>query len=246
MIVHALAFSLQLATATRLGVVAPQPPDLVLDGPGDGVAVVVSAASLSAAATLDEHVGRYVLQHRSATVERALNAAEPLGRARHLVPGMVVVYAIAAATRDTELQRATLRTGAGYALADIVGGALKFSVGRHRPDSLNDAWRFSPFQRGSERHSFPSGHTYHAFALASGIADETEAAWPDVLAYGVATLVAAQRVYSRAHWASDAVAGTVLGIGVSRYGRRHLGPRQRPAAPSISATLVRVLIPLRL
>lgn len=244
MIAQALAFALQVAAAGRLGVAAPQPPDPAMDGL-DGAAVVVSVASLSIVAAMDERVGGYVLAHRSATVERTLDAVEPLGRARYLIPGMAVVYVTAVAGRNTDLQRATLRTGIGYAVTDIVGGALKFSVGRHRPDSLNDAWRFEPFRRGSEWHSFPSGHTYHAFALASGIADETDADWPDVLAYGVATLVAAQRVYSRAHWASDAVAGAVLGIGVSRYGRRHLGPRRRTdEAPPDPPILVRLVIPL--
>jgi membrane-associated phospholipid phosphatase len=207
MIVQALAFSLQLAAVTQLGVTASAAPDTGAGGP--------------------------------TAVGRVFEAVEPLGRARYLIPGMVTVYVAVAAAGNAELERATLRTGAGYALTDIVGGALKLAIGRHRPDSLNDAWRFSPFRRGSEWHSFPSGHTYHAFALASGIAEETAATWPDVLAYALASLVGAQRVYSRAHWPSDVAAGAVLGVVVSRYGRRHLGPRERdPSSPARSTPLV--------
>ena len=59
---------------------------------------------------------------------------------------------------------------AGYAVSNAIVGVLKPVVGRHRPDSTNNAWRFDPFSAGGEWHSFPSSHAVHAFSLAAGAA----------------------------------------------------------------------------
>ncbi len=60
------------------------------------------------------------------------------------------------------------------------------------------------------RHSFPSGHTTVAFAFASVVACRHSAVW-GVLAYGLATFVAASRVNDKAHYVHDTVAGATLG-----------------------------------
>ncbi len=65
-------------------------------------------------------------------------------------------------------------------------------------------------------HSFPSGEGTAAYSCATIIAEE----WHDLpgaapLSYGVATLVALERLNDNAHWASDLFAAGVLGCGVS-------------------------------
>lgn len=183
---------------------------------------------LAFAAAFDEQISSYFQRHPSRNADRVARAVEPLGRARVLLPAMAATYGVTLLTESKNDERWALRTIVGYVVTDAAGSILKLVVGRHRPDSTNDAWRFRLFASGHGWRSFPSGHVYHAFAVASSIADESDQGAVDILSYSLAALVAAQRVYTRAHWPSDVVGGAVLGIGLSRYARRQIGPRRRP------------------
>jgi membrane-associated phospholipid phosphatase len=214
----------------QLGIAGPEAPDLsarLFTGASTQGTVFGVVGVLAVAAALDEQIGSYVQTHRSRAADRVADAVEPLGRARVLLPAMAATYGVTLLTRSNNDDRWALRTIVGYVATDAAGSILKLVVGRHRPDSSNDAWRFRPLGYHNEWRSFPSGHSYHAFAIASSIADESDQVSVDILSYAVATLVAAQRVYSRAHWPTDVVAGAVLGIGFSRYARRQIGPRPR-------------------
>jgi undecaprenyl-diphosphatase len=226
-----------LLAAQLVAVTPSAPPDAV--GRNDQGFATASAERtalgvlgfLAVAAVFDEQVSSYFLRHQSRDADRVANVVEPLGRARILLPAMAVTYGVTLLTESKNDERWALRTIVGYVATDAAGSILKLVVGRHRPDSTNDAWRFRPFGFHNEWRSFPSGHVYHAFAVASSIADESDRGVIDVLSYGLATLVAAQRVYSRAHWPSDVIGGAVLGIGLSRYARRQIGPRKREETP---------------
>jgi hypothetical protein len=197
-----------------------------------GQRTAIGVVGLLAVATVfDEQISDYVRRHQSRDADRVAQVVEPLGRARVLLPAMAAAYGVTLLTDSKNDERWALRTIVGYVVTDAAGSILKLVVGRHRPDSTNDAWRFRSFGFHNEWRSFPSGHVYHAFAVASAIADESDQSATDILSYGLATLVAAQRVYSRAHWPSDVIGGVVLGIGLSRYARRQIGPRKREQQP---------------
>jgi membrane-associated phospholipid phosphatase len=189
------------------------------------------AGLLAVAAAFDEQISGYVQRHQSRDADRVARVVEPLGRARVLLPAMAAAYGVTLLTASENDERWALRTIVGYVVTDAAGSILKLVVGRHRPDSTNDAWRFRSFGFHNEWRSLPSGHVYHAFAVASSIADESDQSAIDILSYGLATLVAAQRVYSGAHWPSDVIGGAVLGVGLSRYARRQIGPRKREETP---------------
>jgi membrane-associated phospholipid phosphatase len=106
-------------------------------------------------------------------------------------------------------------------LAEGIGFVLKRAIGRARPYVSNsaDPRDFSigtGFGTG-DRRSFPSGHTYTAFALASAVTSETREWWPGSswfvapLLYGGATAVGLSRMYHNMHWASDIVLGAAVG-----------------------------------
>jgi membrane-associated phospholipid phosphatase len=86
-----------------------------------------------------------------------------------------------------------LALGATYATV----GALKLTVSEERPDGSNDQ-------------SFPSGHAAGSFAVAT-VLDREYGGATGWIAYGVATFVAASRVYGDHHWFQDVVAGAVIG-----------------------------------
>lgn len=67
---------------------------------------------------------------------------------------------------------------------------------------------------GADRLSFPSGHTAAAFTLAEFMAQEysDKSPWYGVIGYSFATATGVFRMYNKAHWFSDVVAGAGFGI----------------------------------
>jgi len=92
----------------------------------------------------------------------------------------------------------------------IITPALKLAVGRSRPNkTAQDTDVFQPF---SGEQSFPSGHTTQAFGVASVLAWS----YPDqpvigALAFTVAAGVGLSRINDDNHYASDVVAGALIG-----------------------------------
>ena len=92
---------------------------------------------------------------------------------------------------------------------------LKYAVSRPRPD-------------GSNRLSFPSGHTSNAFSWAT-IANHHYGSRVGIPAYLVAGFVGASRLERGAHHLSDVLAGAALGYLVARTVlRQNAQPVDRP------------------
>ena len=177
--------------------------------------VVVGSAIVAATAPFDRSLDRWATSHHQRTLDRAATAVDPFGRARFILPALAASWGASRLTRHPHVANAVLRIAAGYLAADAAESALKGSVGRHRPDSTGGSpWRFDPFSRTGEWHSFPSAHMAHATALAAGIAAESSRHSIAIAAFGVAALVGAQRIYLGAHWPSDVTASAVLGVAV--------------------------------
>lgn len=97
--------------------------------------------------------------------------------------------------------------------------ALKLATGRSTPDKEQGTTHFRPLS-GLDT-SLPSTHAAASFAVATVVADRYEGpvGW---LAYGLAGAVAASRVYSDKHFASDVVVGSLIGWGLGKFlSRRH-------------------------
>lgn len=82
-----------------------------------------------------------------------------------------------------------------------VVGIMKYSIAQTRPD-------------GSNNHSFPSGHSALAFALAGVVHHEFKntSPWISVLGYTSATVTGAMRILNNKHWYSDVLVGAGIGI----------------------------------
>ncbi len=126
-----------------------------------------------------------------------------LGGARAtIVTGLVLAVA------GGEARQAGLAALIGNALSHLAVQVLKRAVARPRPC---DAWgRPLATIDLPDPFSFPSGHAAAAFATALPVAVQ----WPVAgsVAVGLAAVVAASRVRLRVHYASDVVAGVVLGM----------------------------------
>lgn len=95
----------------------------------------------------------------------------------------------------------------------IITGVLKEVTGRYRPSTHRGVYTFKPFSGNA---SFPSGESTEAFAAGSVIAAEYPHLWVEIPCYGVASLVAFARMREDGHWASDVVAGALIGTTVGR------------------------------
>ena len=110
-----------------------------------------------------------------------------------------------------------LRFGAALgAESALTNGPIKFAFRRIRPTNAPSG----PLPYGMHRprtSAFPSGHATTAFTAATLLANGTNAA---PAFYGLAALVAASRVYTRMHHASDVLAGAVLGLAMGQVAKR--------------------------
>ena len=107
----------------------------------------------------------------------------------------------------------------------IITPTIKFITGRARPRENSGTATFHPFSTNySSNSSFPSGHTTQAFALASVIANHYDETWVKCSAYTIASLVGVARSYHSAHFASDVLAGALIGSLVGKSVVAHNKP----------------------
>jgi len=173
---------------------------------------VTAGGAIAAAALLDESARTFWLDRHSSFASSLADAGNFVGTGRNIIAGLAVTYVVARITHHRRTANAVLRISAGYAVSNVIVGVLKPVVGRHRPDSTNDAWRFKPFSTEGEWHSFPSSHAVHAFSIAAGAAIATRRSWVAALGYSAATVVAWSRVYDDQHWTSDVTTAAVIGM----------------------------------
>lgn len=88
-----------------------------------------------------------------------------------------------------------------YAAATLTTYCLKRTVNELRPDK-------------SDHRSFPSGHATYAFAGAAMLHHEygSRSPWISIGGFGLATLIAADRVRQDRHYLHDVCAGAVIGV----------------------------------
>lgn len=117
-----------------------------------------------------------------------------------------------------------LRFGAALgAESALTNGPIKFAFRRIRPASAPSG----PLPYGMHRprtSAFPSGHATSAFTAATLLSAGSRAA---PAFYGLAALVAASRVYTRMHHASDVLAGAILGMAMGAAVKRLLAASDR-------------------
>ncbi|MGA2270749.1 MAG: phosphatase PAP2 family protein [Bryobacteraceae bacterium] len=136
-----------------------------------------------------------------------------VGAAYTLIPILGGFYVSGVLAKSAKLRGTGLLGGEAVADALIVSEVLKFATGRQRPLEGDGGGHF--LHGGG---SFPSGHAIESFALASVIAHRWRHKKAVVIAaYGLATLVSASRFSGQKHFASDIVAGGVMGWFIGRH-----------------------------
>lgn len=186
---------------------------------GQDWAWVAGAAGLvGVAGTFDGQIKTESQQDRTPRQDRLTHEFQKFGSEYSWVvlAGLVTYGSL----RDDREAKATAFDGvaASVIASGIITPALKFAVGRERPNRSEHTLDVQPF---SGEYSFPSGHATQAFALATVISEHYSKLWVQVLAYGSAGVVGYSRIQQNSHYASDVVAGAVIGTVVAHAIVKH-------------------------
>ena len=196
-----------------------------------GKQAAVAGILLLTSGFADEGLREELQEHRSGTSNTYAQLGNAMGEPLYLVSGIGVALLAGELSGNKQLSGLAWRVGRAAAMASAATTALKYTVGRTRP-THGDSDDFQPFGGGT---SFPSGHTTLAFAVATAIADETQNGWVDAAVYGAATLTAYARVNDDRHWASDVLAGALVGHLSARWlSRRDASLRLAPQSIGLS------------
>jgi len=183
----------------------------------------LGTAAVGVTAAFDERVQTYVQEHSTAGSRDLANRLRPLGswQGTALMVALLGVGELAgnanvAATGADGIEATLFATG-------LVTPFIQ-TVGRERPSAEQGPHSFQPFSGAA---SFPSGEVTQAFALASVVTAHTDSVVLRSVVWGLAGLVGWERIELDRHWASDVVAGALIGSAVGRWVVRRQEPSRR-------------------
>lgn len=135
------------------------------------------------------------------SMKDTFSAGQTIGAATTQLAGAFATYSIGRMTGNQKVAVIGADLVRAQFVSQAVTQAIKFSVGRTRPDGTSL--------------SFPSGHSASAFATAAVL--QRHLGWKaGVPAYGVAAYVAASRIQVKRHYHSDVAFGAAIGIMAGR------------------------------
>jgi membrane-associated phospholipid phosphatase len=176
-------------------------------------------AGVGATAAFDRTIRDHVQARRTAGEDRFMTRAQNFNTF-YVLGGFAVWGELGGDTRAKNVAMDGLASS--IIASGLITPVLKFVVGRERPYTTSATFKFKPF---SGNYSFPSGHATQAFAVATTIAEHYPVWWVEGLAYGSAALIGYARIEQNAHFASDVVAGSLIGWSVARaVVQRNNGP----------------------
>ncbi len=166
----------------------------------------IAAGAILVASLSDKKIDQFA---KNQADSRVMRGWDTVGNA--LPYALVGAAGAAFALGDNRMRNIGLISLQSVAAATGIAIGTKYLVGRSRPMEENGPWSQTAHSRSNA--SFPSGHATVAFAAVTPFAKEYDAPW----LYAVAALGSAGRVAGRQHWASDAVAGGLLGYAVGAW-----------------------------
>ena len=166
--------------------------------------------------TLDQDIFKWFEKNRTEAASDFFGFMNRLGDGGFLTGLMAAMYLTGEIAGEPGLRKTALLSLESFVTAGILTTALKMAVGRARPRAFEGSQSFHLFSTSSTYTSFPSGHSTAAFAVAASVAGQSESRVVDILAYGLATMVAVSRVQKEKHWASDSFIGSAIGYFVAK------------------------------
>jgi membrane-associated phospholipid phosphatase len=153
---------------------------------------------------------------------------EPFGNlyGLYFFPAMYVAGLV---TKQPKIESIALGGVKSLAISSLIYGVSKKMIRRSRPDQTDNTFDFAPPFAKSNYNSSPSGHSNTIFTVATALAMEfKETKWVPIVAYTIAGLTAASRIYQNRHWTSDVLVGSALGHFVTKAVWRNNNRQRTP------------------
>jgi membrane-associated phospholipid phosphatase len=166
--------------------------------------------------SFDRDINDWVQKHRTSVSEDVSSFVSNFGNGGVLLGMMAALYAAGEIGHKDSWRKTALVSIESLATASIFVWGIKAATGRARPETGESSHSFHPFTLKSAYHSFPSGHAAAAFAVATTIAEQSNALAVDIIAYSLATFAGLSRMHDNEHWASDVFIGSAIGYLVSK------------------------------
>lgn len=166
---------------------------------------------------------------RKRSAVKALGKASEVGDQPPLYLITAAVFASGLAMGDRRSTKAGLRMIASHFIAIRIKNAAKHLVDRTRPNLIPEQGRYE-MRKGKrfdpDYNSFPSGHTASSVAVARALGREYPAQHGGALA--IAGAIAAAQVVRSKHYASDLVAGALIGLAAEKLADLWLRQMAKP------------------
>lgn len=114
------------------------------------------------------------------------------------------------------IRQTFLLSGESLLLTELIVQMGKISFGRARPYTGEGAYSFHPLSFKEKWHSFPSGHAASAWALAACWSSLSHNRYLNAFLFSWATGVSLSRIFLDKHFASDVIAGSLLGYFIGK------------------------------
>jgi undecaprenyl-diphosphatase len=173
------------------------------------IGIVIIAAIITAAFYLDEAVRDFIASHQNHGMRNFMRNVSRFGDwPEHFFPGLALA-GVAWWRGNKKWTRIFLSMVIALSIAGLASRAIEISTGRARPSvKSEEAWNGPRWS--SKYHAFPSGHVTASAAFFAVLAF---ANWRIGLPFlAIPILIGCSRIYGGAHYLSDIVCATVLGI----------------------------------
>ncbi|MFO7809822.1 MAG: phosphatase PAP2 family protein [Candidatus Delongbacteria bacterium] len=160
----------------------------------------------------DSYINGKFISNRNSFNDNISASAKLFGDKYILAGGFVSLYALSEAFENHKLKKTSVLGLKSMAVSGIITYSLKLLTHRKRPRSSSDPYEFSGPSFSTKDLSFPSGHTTLAFSAAKIInGSYSDIKYLPCLTYSAAVLTGLSRIYDNEHWASDVLAGAIIG-----------------------------------
>ena len=191
-----------------------------------------SAAFLVGGSHLDAPVLHGIQSQNEGPVADFLSVSNEFGSTK-MIPATAGVFAVSLLTDDAKFQDAAFTSMQSLIYSTAAVFAVKYAVGRMRPEAGNGTRAFDAFSGNT---SFPSGHTAAAFAVVT----PWVMYYPNPVTYGlfaVSAGTAVARIAKDRHWPTDVLTGAAIGYFTARYlSNRHQVAAKHYQEPAVQLT----------